>query len=275
MVFWINLFALPVVALWVLPKKHRRTFSDYFRSKRTLLLLLGIGFLGNLLFQIFYFSSYQTITAVAGSVLIRSGNILFVIASVLFLKERHSRAWIAAIVLVTIGTLLSTAKPGATLELSFSVGFWQMIAATMFKAAYNFANNGIKDRLPDERANLLFFKASTLMAIGFWAIATNVGPFRVEPAYRIDLMPNLADLRVPFLIGALADGVGFLAFLKLLSLTDSLKTVIVTSTVAIAQVFIAVIIFHESATFVNTVVAPVLVIVPIAIASIIDARAKS
>ena len=275
MVFWINLFALPVVTLWVLPKEHRSNFSGYFRSKRTLLLLLGIGLLGNLLFQIFYFSSYQTITAVAGSVLIRFGNILFVVASVLFLKERHSRAWIVAIVLATIGALLSTAKPGATLEFSFSVGFWLMIVATMFRTAYNFANNGIKDRLPDERANLLFFKVSTTVAIVLWAIVTTIGPFQIGPAYRIDLMPNLADLRVPFLIGALADGVGFLAFLKLLSLTNSLKTVIVTSLVAIGQVFIAVIIFNESATFVNTLLAPALVIVPIMIANIIDIRAKS
>jgi len=272
MTFWINLFALPVVTLWILPKEHRENLFHY--SPPAVLRLAAVGFLGNLLYQILYFSSYQTITAITGSVLPRFGNILFVIASILFLKERHSNAYLVAVVLATAGSILSAAKPGASLDIAITTGFWVMVVATLLNTGYMFANNAIKRQIPDVMVNLFIFKASTLAVIGAWAILTQRGPIAVAPLFRVNIAPDLADLFAPFCIGAFADGVGFLSFLKLLELSDSVRVTIVSSMVAIAQVFLAVLLFQESASPINAILAPSLVIIPAAIAGILDTKTR-
>ena len=272
MTFWINLFAMPLVTLWVFSKEHRESLIRY--SVPTILRLASIGFLGNLLYQILYFGSYKTITAIAGSILGRFGGVLFVVASIVFLKERHSKSYIVALILAIVGSIFSAVKPGASLEFSITGGFWLMVVATMLNTGYMFANNGIKARFPDTRANLFIFKASTLIVIATWSILTYSGLITTEPAFDINLSPHLADLRVPFLLGVFADGIGFLAFLKVLELSDSVKTTIVNATVAVTQVFLAVLIFRESASFINAILAPSLVIIPTTIAGIMDTRTK-
>lgn len=270
MTFWINLFALPVVTLWVLPREHRRNLASY--SWVTILTMACVGFLGNLLYQLFYFSSYQTITAITGSVLGRFGNILFVIASIIFLKERHNRAYIVAVVLASIGSILSAAKPGASLEIAVTIGFWLITVATLLNTGYMFANNALKKRFTDVNANLFIYKASTLLVVAVWALVIQNKILPVGPQFAVDLRPHPADLMAPFLIGVFADGIGFLSYLKMLSLSDSVKATLVTSTVAIAQVFLAVAVYREAASVINAIVAPALVIIPIAIAGLSEAR---
>lgn len=273
MTFWINLFALPIVVLWVLPKAHRQNLSHY--SISTLLKLTAVGFLGSLLYQVLYFSSYQTITAITGTLLGRLSSVLFVSASIIFLKERHSKAYLVALLLASIGSVLSVAEPGGTLELSITIGFWLMVLANISTTGYSFANNAIKRKYPDANANLLIFKASTLIVIGGWAIIANLGFVHVDKMFSINLSPDAAELYVPFVIGVFADGIGFLAYLKLLNLTDSVKTTLVNAIVAVVQVFLAIVIYRETATFINAVVAPALVIIPIAVAGYLDARSQS
>jgi drug/metabolite transporter (DMT)-like permease len=173
----------------------------------------------------------------------------------------------------TIGAFLSVAGSGAQLEILPTIGFWFMAIATVLNTAYNFANNALKRSYPDENANLFIYKASTLVVISIWAvIAPTV--LKIDQPYAINLSPRLSDLFIPFLIGAFADGVGFLAFLKIIRLSDSVKVVIVLAFVAITQVFLAILFFKESASIFSAVFAPALVIIPTVIAGILDARTR-
>ncbi|MCX6031768.1 MAG: DMT family transporter [Chloroflexi bacterium] len=273
MTFWINLFALPVVTLWILPKVHRQNLARY--SASSILMLAGVGFLGNLLYQVFYFGSYQSITAITGSVFGRFGSALFVIASIVFLNERHSKAYIGALILAIIGSVLSAAKPGARLEIVLTAGFALMTIGTLLNTGYNFANNAIKRRFADQNVNLFVYKASTLAVIGVWALLAQTKLIAVGPQTSVNIAPHPSDLVAPFVIGVFADGIGFLAYLKMLSLSDSLKVTLVNSMVAVVQVFLAVLVFNESASFINAVLAPSLVIIPTAIAGVLDVRSVS
>lgn len=272
MTFWINLFALPVVAIWILPKQQRLTLKSY--NSTTVFQLVAIGFLGNLFYQILYFGSYRTITALTGSVLTRFGNIFFVIASMLFLREKHSKANIIAVIFATAGAILSAAKPGARIEFSLTFGFWLIIVATVLNTAYNVAVNATKKIYSDMRVNLFIFKAGTLSIIFVWAMLTATNLFHVSSSWRINLHPPLSDLFTPFFIGAFADGVGFLAWLKMLELGDSVKATIVSALVAVAQVFLSVLFFREDATWVNAILAPLLVIIPTAWVGLVGAKVK-
>jgi len=272
MTFWINLFALPVVALWILPKQQRDVVKHY--TLGNVLLLIIIGFLGNLFYQVLYFSSYSSITALTGSVLTRLGNIFFVVASMFFLKEKHSKTNFFAVILATIGAVLSALKPGARLEFSLTVGFWLMIIATFLNTGYNFGNNAVKKKFSNARVNLFIFKASTLLVISIWAILSNTLFLSGSSFWQIDFNIPLRDLFTPFILGAFADGIGFLAWLKLLELGDSVKATIVSAIVAVAQVFLAVLIFREDASWVNAGLAPLLVIGPTVWAGIMDAKSK-
>jgi drug/metabolite transporter (DMT)-like permease len=240
-----------------------------------ILRLVAIGCLGSLFYQILYFSSYRTITALTGSVLTRLGNIFFVVASIFFLKEKHSMSKIFAVILAVIGAILSAAKPSARLEFSLTTGFWLMVVATILSAGYNFANNAIKKTWPNARVNLFIYKVGTLIIISLWAILTNTKFFPASSSWQINLHPPLRDLFTPFVIGAFADGIGFLAWLKLLELGDSVEATIVSAVVAVAQVILSVLIFKEDASLINAGLAPALVIIPITWMSIVDARAKN
>jgi len=272
MTFWINLFAIPVVTIWILPKQQRVVMASY--TTVIILRLVAIGCLGSLFYQILYFSSYSTITALTGSVLTRLGNISFVAASIFFLKEKHSMSKIFAVILAVIGAILSSAEPSARLEFSLTTGFWLMVVATILSAGYNFANNAIKKTWPNARVNLFIYKVGTLIIISLWAILTNTKFFPASSSWQINLHPPLRDLFTPFVIGAFADGIGFLAWLKLLELGDSVEATIVSAVVAVAQVILSVLIFKEDASLINAGLAPALVIIPITWMSIVDAKAK-
>lgn len=272
MTFWINLFALPIVTLWVLPKDHRRNIASL--SIRSLVVLSGIGFLGNLIYQILYFSSYQTISALTGSVFSRVGNVLFVAASMFFLKEKHSKANWAALLLATIGSILSTAKPGATFQIDFTAGFWMLVIATLLNTGYNFANNAAKKQYTDVGVNLFIFKVSTLLIISIWAILTGSGLLALTREWSINLSPPLGNLFVPFVIGALADGIGFFSFLKMLQISGSLSTTLVSAFIGVIQVLLSVLFYRETASFLNAVLAPALVIIPMIFVTIIDRKKK-
>lgn len=273
MTFWINLFALPVVTLWVLPREHRARLVNY--SGRTLGMLAGIGFLGNLLYQILYFASYQTITAITGSVMVRLGGILFVVASMLILGEKHSKAYIAAVVLATVGAVLPATRPGMTWQLSLTTGFWLMILATLLNTAYQFANNHVKTEYDDVRANLFVYKASTFVVILGWAILTQLPSVGVGPRLSVTLKPRWADLVFLFYLGAFADGIGFLAFLELLSAGGSARATIASTLVTVPQILLAICVLHEPASFVNAILAPALVIIPAIIAVLLDQKARN
>ncbi len=272
MTFWINLFALPVATVWLLPRKQQRILASY--SLGAILKLAGIGFLGNLLYQTLYFSSYQTITAIVGSVMTRFSGLIFVVASVVLLKEKHHWIYFFAITLATFGAVLSTVQPGAQLEFSFTTGFWLMVVATIFNTLYQFANNAIKKDFPSPNVNLFVFKVGTLLVIGLWALLTQLNWPTSRPYLQVDLTPHVNELFIPFLLGALADGVGFFAFLKMLELGNSVKVTIITALVAVGQVFWAVLVAPETASFVNAILGPTLVIMPIAIAGYLDAKNK-
>ncbi len=137
-----------------------------------------------------------------------------------------------------------------------------------------FANNAIKKTFPDTRVNLFIYKAGTLIIILLWAILTSTNFLPVSSSWQINLHPPLRDLFTPFVIGVFADGIGFLAWLKILELGDSIKAAIVSAVIAVVQVFLAVLIFREDASWINAGLAPALVIIPIAWAGFADAKSQ-
>lgn len=270
MAFWVNLFAMPVVTLWILPGQHRAKLKTY--SLKTILILICIGFFGNLIYEVVYFISYQTISALTGIILSQSGGIIFILASMLFLKEKHSRMNLIAFVLTAVGAILSIVEPGSEFKISVNSGFWLMILANLLNTVYCFGNNAIKKKFADAQVNLFLYKLGTLVVLGIWALLTGTELISVDPSYKIGLNPPASDLLFPFMIGAFGDGIGFLAWLKLIEYGDSVKATIVNAIAVVTQVVLATIIYHETATVFNTVLVPLLVIIPTTLAIYLDSK---
>lgn len=247
MTLWTNLFAVIMIIVLVIRYRVWKTVKYIVREE--LLKLVVIGFLGNLLFQILYFSSFKQISAIQGSILARFGDAVFIFLAWRYLDEKVTSRHLQAAVFAFSGAIivgLNPANPENKHAFTITIGFGLIIIGTILEAIYNTLNRELADNKRDRLADLLIYKTSTLLAIFLWALLTHFDVILVGSLFKVNLTPSIDNLLFPALIGIFADGIGFYAILKLIDLAGSVKVGIAKGLATVVGVFLATILLRET-----------------------------